>query len=368
MTPPRIRYVDLAAHNAPLREKLLAAVDRVLTHGNFILGPEVAQLEKALASFLDVPHVVGVSNGTDALVLGLKLLGVKAGDEVICPSHSFVATATSIRLLGAVPVLVDIDERTMNIDPAAVKAALTPKTRAVMPVHLSGMPAPVEALAALCKSAGISMLEDCAQSIGTKSAGRSVGSLGVGCFSLHPLKILSALGDAGFITVQTEAQVTELKRMRNIGLVDRDHCDSVDSNMRLDTIHASMLLAKLPHVSEWIAARRAHAAAYREALKGLVELPAEEGNGFHVYSAFVIRHPQRDALAAFLAERGIEAKIHYPIPIHRQKAFADLKHGPLPVTERVCSTILSLPVTPELTAAHRTEVIDGIREFTATKR
>ena len=193
--------------------------------------------------------------------------------------------------------------------------------------------------------------------------GRSVGSFGIGCFSLHPLKILSALGDAGFLTVNDAEQAAALRQMRNVGLRDRDHVARVSSNMRLDTLHAAMLLAKLPHVPKWIEARRAHAAAYRKALTGLVELPAEEGADFHVFSAFVIRLAKRDALVAHLAARGIEAKVHYPIPIHRQTAFADLPERALPVTDEVVATIVSLPVTAELTAEQRAQVIEGVQSF-----
>lgn len=363
MPPPRIPYVDLVAHNAPLKEALLAAVARVLSHGQFINGPEVSELEEKLAAFLGVSQIVGVSNGTDALVMALRLAGVGPGDEVICPSHSFVATASSIRLVGATPVFADLDEQTMNVDVESVSSSITRKTRAVMPVHLNGTPAAVDALAALCERRGLALIEDCAQSIGTRLHGRSVGSLGIGCFSLHPLKVLSALGDAGFISVAKPEHAIALRHMRNIGLVDRDHCSTVSSNTRLDTVHASMVLAKLPHVSHWVDARRAHAAAYRQALSGLVALPPDEGDNFHVYSAFVIRHPKRDALMAFLAERGIETKVHYPIAIHRQKAFADLPPCELPVTDKVVASILSLPVTPELSVEQRGEVIEGIRAF-----
>jgi dTDP-4-amino-4,6-dideoxygalactose transaminase len=362
-TPVTIPYVNLAAHNAALKSELLAAVARVIDHGQFINGPEVAQLESALATWLGVPHVIGVSNGTDALVLGLRLAGVGPGDEVICPSHSFVATATAIRLVGATPVFADLDEATMNLDVASTEAAITPRTRAVMPVHLNGFPADLTALSNLCQSHGLQLVEDCAQAVGARHHGQSVGTLGIGCFSLHPLKVLSAIGDAGFITVPTAEQAARLKQMRNLGLVDRDHCAHPDPNNRMDTVHAAMLLAKLPHLPEWVAARQAHAAAYRTALKDTVTLPPEDGPHRQVYSAFVVRHPKREALIAHLATRGIDAKIHYPIPIHRQEAFRAFATRELPVTDRVCETIVSLPVTPELSVAQRGEVISAVLEF-----
>lgn len=363
MSPPNIPYVDLAAHNRAVKGDLLAALGRVIEHGQFILGPEVAGLEEALAKFLGVPHVVGVSNGTDALVMGLRIAGVKCGDEVICPSHSFVATATAIRLVGATPVFADVDAETMNLAPAAVEALITAKTTAVMPVHMNGAPAAVAALSALCERRKLALVEDCAQAIGARARGRSVGTLGIGCFSLHPLKVLSALGDAGFITVKTEAEAARLRQMRNLGLRDRDHCDFAESNMRLDALQAALVRAKLPHVPSWIAARRAHADAYRAALGQHVQLPHAEGEDFMVYSAFVVRHPRRDALIAHLATRGIEAKVHYPIPIHRQLAFADLPRANLPLTDAVCASIVSLPVTPELSPEGRARVIAAVLEF-----
>ena len=363
---PRIPYVDLVAQHRALKPELHAALERVLDHGQFILGPEVAELERALATSLGVSHVVGVSNGTDALVLGLKLAGVSAGDEVITVSHSFVATATAIRLVGASPVFVEIDEATMNIDPAAVERAWTPRTRAVMPVHLNGSPAPVDRLEALCRARGAALVEDCAQAIGARLGGRSVGSFGIGCFSLHPLKVLSAVGDAGFVTVATEAEAITLRRMRNLGLRDRDHCQSPDGNMRLDTLQAALLLVKLGHLPGWIAQRRAHAKAYREHLGEGVQLGHELPSSEPVHSAFVIRHPRRDELQRFLAERGIDTKVHYPIPIHRQEAFAAASVE-LPVTDRVCAQILSLPVTPELSVEGRARVIEAVRAFGAPR-
>lgn len=363
MTTPNIPYVDLAAHNRALKGDLLAALGRVIEHGQFILGPEVSGLEEALAKFLGVPHVVGVSNGTDALVMGLRLAGIKAGDEVVCPSHSFVATATAVRLVGATPVFADVDAETMNLDPIAAETAITSKTTAVMPVHMNGAPAAVDALAALCERRKLVLIEDCAQAIGARARGRSVGTLGIGCFSLHPLKVLSALGDAGFITVKTEAEAARLRQMRNLGLRDRDHCDAADSNMRLDALQAALVRAKLPHVPGWIEARRAHARAYREALANHVRVPHAEGEDFMVYSAFVVRHPRRDALIAHLATRGIEAKVHYPVPIHRQRAFEDLPSAHLPVTDAVCASIVSLPVTPELSPEGRVRVIEAVLEF-----
>ncbi len=355
----RVPYVDLAAQAAPLRERLLEAVGRVLDHGQYILGPEVTELEQRLAQRLALPHVVGVGSGTDALLLALRLVGVGVGDEVITVSHSFVATATAIRMAHATPVFVDVESSTMQLDPARLATALTPRTRCVVAVHLNGFPCAIEEVASFCAEHGLSLIEDCAQALGARRRGRPVGSFGVGCFSLHPLKPLSAAGDAGFVSVSGEADAERLRVLRNIGLRDRDHCVEVSGNCRLDTLQAAILLVKLAELDGWLAARRQHAGAYRAALAGRIELPPAEGDDEVTYSAFVVRHPERERLRESLFRAGIDAKVHYPIPIHRQAAFLDLPlRFPLPVTEQVTSEILSLPVSPELADADRDRVIE----------
>lgn len=361
MAAMKVPYVDLGAHNGKVRAELLEAVGRVLDHGWFVLGPEVTELEKRLAERLDVPHVVSVHTGTDALVLALRVAGIGPGDEVITVSHSFVSTATAIRLVGAVPVFVDVDEGTMQMDAGRLEAARTVNTRAVLPVHLGGFACDMGPIVAFCNEHGLTIIEDCAQSLGATSGGRAVGSFGLGCFSLHPLKVLSACGDGGFIAVADDDVAEELRQLRNNGLRDRDHVAHVSANSRLDTVQAAMLLVKERHLDAWIDARRAHAAAYREALEGVVRLPPEEApDSRAVYSTFVIRVPDRDGFQAALKADGVDAKVHYPIPIHLQLPFAPFS-TPLPVTERVVSEILSLPVTPELDEAGRSVVIDAVR-------
>lgn len=359
-----IPYVDLAAQHRPIHQELLEAVGRVLQHGQFILGPEVRELEARLGELLGAPHVVGVSNGTDAIILALEAAGVRPGDEVITVSHSFVATASSIAMLGARPVFVDILEDTMQMDPAAARAAITPRTRAILPVHLNGTPCDMAAIVELCQQHGLALVEDVAQAIGARYRGKAVGTFGVGAFSLHPLKILSACGDAGFVTPRNAEEDARLRRARNLGLVDRDHCAETAGNRRLDTVHAAMLLVKLGHLHEYLAARAAHAAAYRSALAGCVTLPAIPDGAEPVYSCFAVRHPERDRIVEALRVRGIEAKIHYPIAIHQQAAFAEHASRSLPVTERVVSQIFSLPITPELSASQRDEVIAAVRAAT----
>ncbi len=359
----KIPYVDLPAQHAELEDAILEAVRGVLRHGWFVLGPEVERLEQALAQRLSVRHVIGVSTGTDALVLALRAHCVGPGDEVITVSHSFFATAVAIELVGAVPVFVDIDPETMLLDPGLLEGAVTPRTKAVLPVHLMGIPCDMDRTVAFCREHDLVLVEDCAQAIDASWRGRHVGSFGTGCFSLHPLKNLSACGDAGFVSTNDDEIAAWIRQARNIGIRDRDHCDFVSGNSRLDALHAAILLVKLQHLDAWTAARRAHAAAYRATLAGLVLLPpAVPVHGRAVYHAFVVRHPQRDRIVASLRDQGIDAKVHYPIPIHRQPAFAQRVTGPLPHTERVVAEILSLPVTPELDQAGRSRVVAVLRD------
>lgn len=359
-----IPYVDLAAQHRPLRQELLEAVGRVLDHGQFILGPEVKELEERLAERLGARHVIGVSNGTDALILALEAAGVKPGDEVITVSHSFVATASSIVMVGATPVFVEVLDDTMTMDPQAVRRAITPKTRAILPVHLNGTPCDMTQLQELCREHGLAMVEDVAQAIGARWQGQCVGTFGIGAFSLHPLKIFSACGDAGFVTLREGDDEPRLRRARNLGLVDRDHCAEPAGNRRLDTVLAAMLLVKLRHLDAWTAARARHVEAYRSALAGRLRLPTVPEGAAPVHSCFAVRHPERDRIVAALRARGIDAKSHYPLAIHQQEAFAGRPHGPLPVTERVVAEIFSLPTTPELSEAQRDEVIGALRAVT----
>jgi UDP-2-acetamido-2-deoxy-ribo-hexuluronate aminotransferase len=359
----RIAYVDLARQNAPLEAELLAAVSRVLAHGQFILGPEVAELEARLRERLGAKHVIGVANGTDALELALRALGIGPGDEVITVSHSFVASGLAIRLVGATPVFVDVDEATMLMDPTRLEGALTARSRAVLPVHLNGFSCPMAPIQAFCDRHRLHLVEDCAQALGATRAGRSVGTSGIGCFSLHPLKPLAACGDAGLVTTSDDGLAERLRHLRNLGLVDRDHCELLGTNSRLDTLQAALLLVKEPHLDGWIEARRERARRYRRALTGRLTLPPEEADDeIATYSAFVVRHPRRDRLRELLAERGVDAKPHYPLAIHQQAAFADLPTADLPVTERVVATILSLPISPELGLDEQERVIAAVLE------
>ncbi len=359
----KVPYVDLPAQHAPLEEELLEAVRRVLRHGGFILGPEVRELEEKLAERLGVPRVVTVANGTDALTLAMQVRCIGRGDEVLVPSHSFLASAHAVRLVGAEPVFVDIEPERMLLDPDRLEAGLTPRTKAVMPVHLGGHPCHMDRIGAFAEEHGLVVIEDCAQAIGTTWRGRCVGDFGTGCFSLHPLKTLSAPGDAGFVTVHDEETAERLELTRNFGLLDRDHTAFVTDHSRLDTVHAAMLLVKLRHLDAWIERRRAHAAAYTEALAGayrLIEVPEEAGP---TWSTYVVRHPERDRIMEAVRARGFDVKVHYPVPIHRQAPYADTGPWDLRETERGVEEMMSLPVTPELADEDRDALTAALLEL-----
>ena len=340
----KVPYVDLAAQHRGIRDELVAALDRVLEHGQLVLGPEVASLEATLAERIGARAVVTCNSGTDALVLALALRGIGLGDRVLTVTHSFVGTANAIRLVGAEPVFVDIDEETMNMDIAKACEAIDEDTRAVIPVHLNGFPSDLTALQRACDPRQIAVIEDCAQAFGATRDHVHVGAGGLGCFSLHPLKALSALGDGGFVAVDSPEDAANLAQLRNHGLFDRDHCEIPGYNSRLDALQAAFLMVKLERFAAWLERRRAHAHAYTEALAGCVRVPPEHDNAEPTFSAYVIRHPQRDALIEQLRDKGVDAKIHYPLGIHQQAAYADTPTS-LPVTERVVGEIISLPIS-----------------------
>lgn len=363
---PRMRhvpYVDLATQNTALEEELLEAMRVVLRHGAFILGPEVAELEGAIATRLGLAHVVAVASGTDALTLALRLHGIGYGDEVVVPAHTFVATASAVRLVGATPVFADIERDTMLVSARTVETSLSPKTKAVIVVHLGGMPCPMDELELLCEGRGIVLIEDAAQAFGSTYRGASVGSYGTGAFSLHPLKTLSACGDAGFIAVSEAEQVRALAKMRNLGLRNRDHCDEVSSHSRLDTIQAALLLVKLRHFDNYVSRRKEHAQAYESSLHPALVRPGRPDGADPVHTVYAVRHPNRDGLIQHAREAGIDLKIHYPIPVHQQPAFADSGPASLPITEEVVKQIVSLPVSPELDPSDRDRLIQVVNAW-----
>lgn len=344
-----IPYVDLVGQHAPLKQEILAAVARVLDHGQFILGEEVAEFEAAFARLCGVRYAVGVASGTDALILALRALGIGPGDQIVTPPNSFVATTSAIRLVGADPVFVDVGDD-YNLDPARIEAAVTSRTRAILLVHLTGRACDMDAIGAIAARRGLFVVEDCAQAVLAEYRGRRVGSFGaIGCFSLHPLKTLSACGDAGVLTTHDPALDAKLRVLRNIGLKTREDCLAWSHNARLDTLQAAIVLTKLHHLEAWTEARCKNARRYRELLVDVpqLRLPADDGNDRRsVYHTFIVRAQRRDELKRALEAAGIGSAIHYPTPIHltavgRELGFSE--HS-FPNAERQAQEILSLPI------------------------
>jgi len=375
---PGVPLLDLQAQYASIKGDVRAAVDRVLEAQHFILGPEVEALEKSVAEYSGCAHGVGVSSGTDAILVGLMALGVGAGDEVVTTPYTFVATATSIARLGARAVLVDIEPRTFNLDVARVAEAITPRTKAIVPVHLYGQMADMTALARAAGS--IAVVEDAAQAIGAERDGKRAGSVGtLGCLSFFPSKNLGAFGDGGMV-VSNDADVAERVRLlRNQGQKPKYFSIELGGNFRLDALQAAVLRAKLPHLDGWTAGRQRNAARYRKlfADSGLevttgplvrgadLALPFEIEGGRHVYNQFVIRVQKRDELRAFLAGRQIGSEVYYPQPMHLQQCFASWGHraGDFPESERAAAESLALPIYPELTEAQQEQVVLAVRGF-----
>ena len=365
----KVPFVDFASHVASLRGELDAAVARVLDSGWFVLGPEGEAFERELAEVLGSRDAVAVANGTDALQLALRALEVGAGDEVVTTSLSAAFTALAILQAGAKPVFVDVEAATLNLDPARVREAITPRTRAILPVHLYGHPADMTPLLALARERGLALLEDACQAHGALHEGRPVGTLagerGIGALSFYPTKNLGALGDGGAVLVNDPALAAQLRRLRNGWQSNRYRHEVFGVNSRLDELQAAILRAALPHLPAWTERRRELAALYRRELAGTgLVLPHEAPWARAVYHLFVVRHPRRDELAAELARLGVGTLIHYPIPLHLQPAFAGLGPGPgrLPVVERAAGEILSLPLYPELGDAQARYVVGALRE------
>jgi len=358
-----VPYVNLALSNAALKEGLLAALAGVIDSGQFVLGQELKDFEHEFAALCGTKYAVSVDNGTSALILAMRGLGIGEGDEVITVPNSFLASASSVALIGATPVFVDVGPDFL-MDPSLLEAAITPKTKAIIPVHLTGRSADMDAIMAIADRHGIPVLEDCAQAVGATYKGKHVGGIGrAGTFSFHPLKNLSALGDAGMIITNDDALHEYLLVARTHGLKNRDECVMWSPNRRMHTLQAACLRVKMNHLPEWTEARRKNAAYYREHLADVVTVPSDADGA--VYHTFIIQTPKRQELKEYLKEKGVETAVHYPIPIHLQAAASSLgyKKGDFPVAEKQADTILSLPVYPELTAEQREYVVRCIREF-----
>ncbi len=366
-----VPLLDLQAQYRPLREELLAALTRVADSQRFIMGPEVEAFEREVAQVVDVRHAVGVSSGTDALLLALMALNIGPGDEVVTSTFSFFATAGSIARVGAKPVLVDIDPDTFNMDVVAATRACTARTRALLPVHLFGQAADMSAVLALADEYNLKVIEDAAQSIGASDHGGIVGGIGnIGGFSFFPSKNLGAFGDAGLVTTNDDKLAHRVRLLRNHGMEPKYHHALIGGNFRLDAIQAAVLRVKVPHLAGWTDGRRANAARYRQLfaeaeLGDIVRLPSERPDRFHVYNQFVIRVPDRDGLKAHLDAAGIGTEIYYPVPFHRQACFAHLGYRPedFPHAEQAAAEVLALPIYPELTAAQQQLVVEQIAAY-----
>jgi dTDP-4-amino-4,6-dideoxygalactose transaminase len=366
-----VPLLDLKAQFAPLREQILEAITRVCDSQRFILGPEVDLLERELADALGVKHALAVSSGTDALLVALMALDIGPGDEVVTPTYSFFATAGCVSRLGATPVFVDIDPRTFNVDPADLARAITPRTRAILPVHLFGLCADMDPIMAVASSAGIPVIEDAAQAIGSRYRGELAGGIGaIGCFSFFPSKNLGAFGDAGLVTTNDDALGKEMRLLRNHGMEPKYFHHIVGGNFRIDALQAAVLRVKLPSLASWTEARRRNADRYRAlfdefGLSATIELPVEPEGYHHIYNQFVIRGRDRDALRAHLDAQRIGTEIYYPVPFHRQVCFAPL-HPPqdaFPAADRAAATSLALPIYGELTHEQQRHVVSSIAEF-----
>jgi len=363
----RIAFVDLHAQHQPLRAALDRAIGEVVAGGQFILGPQVAAFEQRFAAYCGARHAIGVGNGMDALRLALMALDVRGGDEVILPANTYVATALAVSAVGAVPVLVDCDPRTYNLDPRGLERAVTPRTRVIMPVHLTGQAADMDAVMAVAERRGLHVIEDAAQAHGAAWRGRRCGSIGaVGCFSFYPSKNLGAFGDAGMAVTNDDALARRLAQLRNYGQSQKYEHVAAGLNSRLDSLQAAVLAVKLPHLDRWNEARVSRAARYRAALRGVGDLRLQEiaPGATSVYHLFVVETEHRDRLRRHLADAGIDTGVHYPVPIHLQPAYAaGYRMGQFPHTEALARRSLSLPMFPELRDDQVDAVAAAIRRF-----
>jgi dTDP-4-amino-4,6-dideoxygalactose transaminase len=374
--PTRTRpvpFVDLPAQLGGIAGDVDAAVRRVIDRADFILGEQVTLFEEEFAAYCGTAHAIGVDTGTSALELILRALGIGPGDEVVTVSNSFVATALAISYTGATPVLVDADERTSTMTAEAVAAVLTPRTRAVLPVHLYGQPADMDPILDLARRHGLAVVEDACQAHGARYKGRRAGSLGTAAaFSFYPSKNLGALGDGGAVVTSDAALAAEVRRLRAYGGVVKNQSITVGYNKRLDELQAAVLRVKLRHLDDWNAARAEHARSYDRQLGEVegVRLPLVRPDADSVWHLYVVNVDRRDAVQRRLTSEGISTGVHYPIPIHRQPAYADLRYAPgsLPVSEAHSATCLSLPMYAELTPSMTEQVAEALRDAVAAER
>jgi len=350
-----VPYFDLRQQYAGIRDEILEALDRACRNATFILGPDVAEFEGEFAAYCEVKHCVALNSGTSALHLALLAAGVGRGDEVITTANTFIATAEAISYTGARPVFADIDPATANIDPRGIEAAITPRTKAIVPVHVYGRPADLDAILKIGESRGVPVIEDACQAHGARWRGRRVGGFGLAAtFSFYPGKNLGAYGEGGALTTNDDRVAETARVLRDHGQTSRYHHDHVGWNYRMDGFQGAVLRVKLRHLDEWTKRRLDIARLYQERLAGArVMQPRDDPRGESVYHLFVVYVENRDAVRAALEARGVHTAIHYPVPVHRQKAYESLGYGPgsLPHTERAAERVLSMPLFPEMTLA-----------------
>jgi dTDP-4-amino-4,6-dideoxygalactose transaminase len=361
-----VPLLDLQAQYRPIRDEMLAAMTRIADSQRFIGGPEVEAFEREMAADIGVAHAVGLSSGTDALLVALMALGIGPGDEVITPTFSFFATAGCVSRVGATPRLVDIDPATFNIDPAAMTAAITPRTRAIIPVHLYGQCAEMDPILEQAQRRGIAVIEDAAQAIGATYKGRQAGAMGTaGCFSFFPSKNLGAFGDGGLLTTDDATLAREVRLLRNHGAEPKYLHKRIGGNFRLDALQAAVLRVKRPHLGAWSEARRRNADRYDRLFAegdAAVGLPVRAPERHHIFNQYVVRVADRDRVRAGLDARGIGNEVYYPVPFHLQECFAPLgyRQGDFPVAEAAAGEVLALPIYAELTEAQQAEVVAAL--------
>jgi len=365
----KLQMVDVVSQYQNIKQDVDAAIHRVLDSGMFIQGKEVGEFECALAGYLGVRYAIGCASGTDALQIAMMALGIGPGSEVITSPFTFVATAETIGILGATPVYVDIDAKTFNIDPAKIESAITPRTRAIIPVHLYGQPADMDPILEIARRHQIPVIEDAAQAMGASYKGRKVSAIGtIGCISFFPSKNLGCFGDGGMVVTNDEGLAEKMRMIAAHGSRVRYYHDVLGLNSRLDTVQAAILQVKLPHLEHYNKARAQAAARYDALLRDLpLTVPYVASAGDHIFHQYTLRASKRDALAAFLKEKGIPHAIYYPVPLHLQKAFAMSggKKGDFPESERAATEVISLPMHTELKEDQLALIAGAIREFYA---
>jgi dTDP-4-amino-4,6-dideoxygalactose transaminase len=375
---PPVPLLDVNRGNAPLRDEILAAITKVVDSGRFLFGPDVQELEAKVARHCGTEHAIGCASGSDALLLAMMALDIGPGDEVICPSFTFFATASAIWRVGAKPVFVDIDPQTLNIDADCIERAITPATKAIIPVHLFGQCADMDNILELGRLHNLHIVEDVAQAIGATHRGRPAGSMGaIGCLSFYPTKNLGGFGDGGMLTTNDAQLAERLRLFAAHGMSPRYYHKVVGINSRLDSIQAAVLNVKMTQLEMWTERRIENAQRYNRLLRndelpGVLSLPHDLGYGLHVWNQYTIRIAggRRDQVKSKLAEAGVGSEIYYPVPLHLQECFRSLGYAPgsLPETEKAAAEVLSLPIFPELTAAEQETVVARLRDAMYTQR